>query len=69
MLEAKIEEMVESAIQIIKRLTIKNIDIKKRESFNLPTIWVEKTRFVYVLVNLLQNAVDSFDDAHLGKTA
>ena len=61
--EAKIEEMVESAIQIIKRLTIKNIDIKKRFSENLPTICVEKTRFVYVLVNLLQNAVDSFDDA------
>jgi signal transduction histidine kinase len=67
--EAKIEEMVESAIQIIKRLTIKNIDIKKRESFNLPTICVEKTRFVYVLVNLLQNAVDSFDDAHFLRVA
>jgi len=61
--EAKIEEMVESAIQIIKRLTIKNIDIKKRFSENLPTICVEKTRFVHVLVNLLQNAVDSFEES------
>jgi len=58
--EASIEEMVESAIQIIKRLTIKKIDIKKRFSENLPTIRVEKTRFVHVLVNLLRNAVDSF---------
>ena len=61
--EAKIEEMVDKAIQIIKRLTIKNIDIKKRFSENLPTIWVEKTRFVHVLVNLLQNAVDSFEES------
>jgi signal transduction histidine kinase len=61
--EASIEEMVESAIQITKRSTIKNIDIKKLFSENLPTIRVEKARFVHVLVNLLQNAVDSFEES------
>ena len=61
--EANIEEMVDSAIQITKRSTIKKINIKKRFSDNLPTIRVEKARFVHVLVNLLQNAVDSFKES------
>jgi signal transduction histidine kinase len=60
---AKIEEMVDEAVEMIKLSNIKNINIKKKFSQNLPPIRVEKTRFVSALVNLLQNAVDSFDES------
>ena len=58
-----IEEMVDEAVEIIKRSTFKNINIKKELNANLPSIRVERTRFVSALVNLLQNAVDSFKEA------
>ena len=58
-----IEEMVDEAVEIIKRSTFKNINIKKELNENLLLIRVERTRFISVLVNLLQNAVDSFKEA------
>ena len=58
-----IEEIVDEAVEIIKRSTVKNIKILKELNENLPLLRVESTRFVIVLVSLLQNAVDSFEDA------
>jgi signal transduction histidine kinase len=60
---AKIEEMVDEAVEIVKFSNMKNTDIKKEFSQSLPPIRVERTRFVSALVNLLQNALDSFDES------
>jgi signal transduction histidine kinase len=57
-----IKEMVNQAVKITRHSNLKKFNLTKRFSDNLPAIRVEKTRFVLVLVNLLQNAVDSFKE-------
>ena len=57
-----IEEMVDKAVKITERSTLKKFNYTSRLNENLPFIRVETTRFVLMLVNLLQNATDSLGE-------
>ncbi len=57
-----IEEMVDKAVKITRHSNLKKLNYTSRLNENLPSIRVEETRFVLVLVNLLQNATDSLGE-------
>ena len=57
-----IEEMVDKAVKITRHSNLKKFNYTSRLNENLPSIRVEETRFVLVLVNLLQNATDSLGE-------